>query len=128
MLSRIVAGWLIIIAVLPFTAPFSTVTLESVFGQSPNGPSKTDPGTLLSSLAEEFADTGAAFEATDFAINQTGTDVRPAAMSRYDTPLIPVSLPGTQVLGFGLHTRPVWIVSPAARQSALAQSPAILRV
>jgi hypothetical protein len=84
MLARLVASWLVVLAFLPFTAPFSTLTLNDVLDGASVQPytSATVP-----------VSPGAAIEAPEQSSNFLRADVRPVASSHYDMRLMPSVLP-----------------------------------
>ena len=86
MLAKLFASWLVVLAVLPFTAPFSTFKLGDVLGTRP---SKRCSADWWHPFALPTADS------TDLATNPTTKDVRPVAATHGDTRLMPAVIPGT---------------------------------
>ena len=98
MLAKLIASWLVVLAALPFTAPFSTFTLGDVLGTRPSKRSLSD---VVASFPAAEAD------AADLATNPTTKDVRPVAASHGETRLMPVVLPGALAVisSFGRNRR-----------------------
>jgi hypothetical protein len=113
MLAKLLASWLVVLAVLPFTAPFSTFKLGDVLGTRSSKRCSTD--AVASCLAADS-------DATDLATNPTTKDVRPVAASHGDTRLVPAVLPGTLAV-ISLIGRSRWSILPDQAQESTATLP-----
>ncbi|MEO8260416.1 MAG: hypothetical protein ABI868_23930 [Acidobacteriota bacterium] len=83
--AKLIASWLVVLAVLPFTAPFSTFTLADVWG--------TRPARRFSLVDRSVS--AAPAPGPDLAINLTTKNVRPVAATRVDSRPQPAVLPAT---------------------------------
>jgi hypothetical protein len=118
-LARIVAGWLAVVAFLPFTVPFSTCTLTDVLGGRPY--QRTASAGVRSQrwlLIEE----------SDLASRLTRADVRPETTLRCDTRLMLSVHPGAGALVAAINAGGHWIVPPSSRVSTVTKPPSILRL
>jgi hypothetical protein len=129
MLAKTLAAWLILIAVLPFTAPFSSVTVANVFGSRPSKHRGLAAQARSRSCSTDVAgDFYAEVGATDLATGGTGADVRPVTAWRHDTPLTPAHLAGVPAAAAPIDARATWIDTLAVHERRLVQRPSVLRL
>lgn len=119
MLPKLLASWLVVLAVMPFTAPFSSFKIADVFG---TGPSKRFSSDVMASVRAPETD------ATDLPSNPTTNDVRPVAASHGDTRLMRAVLPDTLAVISLIGSRRGLLLAELDHKSAPTRSLMILRL